>query len=60
MKIVCDGSGGIYRVVSYLKERIDEQSKKKCKINYQVIKLHKNQLTLGYRKDFTFYKDTVF
>lgn len=28
MKKVCDGSGGIYSVVSSLEERIDEWSKK--------------------------------
>ena len=45
-----DSNGNIHSAVSYLKERIDESPEKgKHKINYQVIKLYKNQLPAEYR-----------
>lgn len=45
-----DSKGKIHSAVSYLKERIDESPEKgKHKINYQVIKLYKNQLPTEHR-----------
>ena len=45
-----DANGKIHSAVSYLNERIDESPEKgKHKINYQVIKLYKNQLPTEYR-----------
>lgn len=45
-----DGKDKIHSAVSYLKERIDESPEKgKHKINYQVIKLYKNQLPTEHR-----------
>ena len=46
----CDGNDRIHSAVSYLKERIDESPEKgNHKINYQVIKLYKNQLPPEHR-----------
>lgn len=45
-----DSNGNIHSAVSYLKERIDESPEKgNHKINYQVIKLYKNQLPIEHR-----------
>ena len=45
-----DSNGNIHSAVSYLKKRIDESPEKgNHKINYQVIKLYKNQLPIEHR-----------